>query len=190
VSAKGEERSRSSGKPLKVLAFDEARFGLINWHKRRYCPKGFRPPYTVRRAYEWTYLYATVDPMTGESSCVYLPGMDGLCLEAFLEQLGKAYAEHHLVVVLDGAPSHRSEGIACPENVSLLRLPSYSPELNPVERWFQEFRRALSNRIFESVELLQEALTKALAPYWQDPDRLRSLTGFSWWVEAIESLGH
>ena len=38
--AEGEERNRS-GKPLKVLAFDEARFGLINWHQRRYCPKGF-----------------------------------------------------------------------------------------------------------------------------------------------------
>ena len=65
--------------------------------------------------------------------------------------------------------------------------------LNPVERWFQEFRRrALSNKTFETVELVQqEALTEALAPYyWRVPARLRSLTGFSWWVEAIESLGH
>jgi hypothetical protein len=48
VSAGGEEeRNSSSGKPLKVLAFEEARFGLIDWHRRRrYCPKGFRPPYT------------------------------------------------------------------------------------------------------------------------------------------------
>ena len=45
-----------NGKPLKVLAFDEARFGLINWHRRRYCPMGFRPPYVVKRAYKWTYL--------------------------------------------------------------------------------------------------------------------------------------
>jgi putative transposase len=74
--------------------------------------------------------------------------------------------------------------------VSLMKLPAYSPELNPVERWFQEFRRALSNRVFETVELLQEALTEALEPYWQNSDKLRSLTGFSWWVEAIESLGH
>ncbi len=189
--AEGEERLRSSGKPLKVLAFDEARFGLINWHRRRYCPKGFRPPWVVRRAYEWTYLYAAVDPATGESLCLYLPGMDKLCLEAFLGHLGEAYADHHLVVVLDGAPSHRSsEGIAYPENVSLLRLPRYSPELNPAERWFQEFRRALSNRAFETVELLQEALTEVLEPYWRDLSRLRSLTGYAWWVEAVESLGH
>jgi transposase len=144
----------------------------------------------VRHAYKWTYLYAALDPISGESSCLYLPGMDGPCLEAFLEHLGEAYADYQLLVVLDGAPSHTSGQITLPENVRLLRLPAYSPELNPVERWFQEFRRALSNKIFESIELLQEALTKELEPYWQDPERLRSLTGFSWWVEAIESLGH
>jgi hypothetical protein len=62
---------------------------------------GFRPPYTVRRAYKWTYLYAAVDPTSGESFCAYLPGVDGGCLETFLEHLGEAYAEHHLLVVLD-----------------------------------------------------------------------------------------
>jgi len=71
------------------LAFDEARFGLINWHRRRYCPKGFRPPYIVRRSYKWTYLYAAVEPATGESFCVYLPGMDDGCLEIFLAELSK-----------------------------------------------------------------------------------------------------
>ena len=93
-------------------------------------------------------------------------------------------------MVLDGAPSHTSSQITLPENVSLLRLPSYSPELNPVERWFLEFRRTLSNRTFETVELLQEAITRALEPSWEEPGRLQRLTGFSWWVEAVESLGH
>src|SRR5215217_5924097 len=59
-------------------------------------------------------------------------------------------------------PSHRSEEIVCPDNVEFLRLPAYSPELDPVERWFQEFRRELSNKAFQSVELLQEALDQAL----------------------------
>ena len=90
--------------------------------------------------------------------------------------------------MLDGAPSHRSEEIVYPENVDFLRLPAYSPELDPVERWFQEFRRELSNKAFETVELLQEALGQALLPYWEEPARLRQLTGFSWWVEAINAL--
>src|SRR5215211_7717698 len=44
-AAQVEREGAGHDKPLKVLAFDEARFGLINWHRRRYCPKGFRPPY-------------------------------------------------------------------------------------------------------------------------------------------------
>jgi transposase len=116
--------------------------------------------------------------------------MDARCLQSFLEQLSEAYPQNHLLVVLDGAPSHRSEEIVWPENVEFLRLPAYSPELDPVERWFQEFRRELSNsKAFETVDLLQEeALGQALRPYWEEPARLRGLTGFSWWVEAVNTL--
>jgi len=67
-------------------------------------------------------------------------------------------------------------------------LPPYSPELDPAERWFQEFRRKLSNRTFETVTLLQEALTQTLEPYWKNPALLKRLTGYSWWMEAVESL--
>lgn len=173
---------------MKVMAFDEARFGLINWLRRRYCPKGFRPPRIVRRRYEWSWLYAAVEPKSGESFCSYMSHVDGECLQALLRELGEAYPEEHLVVVMDNAPSHRSGAIALPENMSLLKLPSYSPELNPVERWFLEFRRSLSNRMFESVEALQQALTRVLQPSWAEPALLKRLTGYSWWVEAVESL--
>jgi transposase len=133
-------------------------------------------------------LYAALEPTTGESFCLYLPGMDGGCLQTFLEELSQAYPEEHLLIVLDGAPSHRSEEMVCPENVDFLRLPAYSPELDPVQRWFQEFRKELSNRTFETIELLQGALTRTIAPYWEDSARLRRLSGFSWWVEAVDAL--
>jgi hypothetical protein len=142
----------------------------------------------VRRSYKWIYLYAAVEPTTGESFCLYLPGMDDGCLEIFLDELSKTYPDHHLIIVVDGAPSHRSEQISHPENISLLMLPPYSPELDPVERWFEEFRRKLSNRMFETVALMEEALTQTLEPYWEDPAFLKRLTGYSWWVEAVEAL--
>jgi transposase len=119
---------------------------------------------------------------------MYLPGMDDGCLEVFLDELSKRYLDQHLLVVLDGAPSHRSEQIVHPENISFLRLPPRSPELDPAERWFQEFRRSLSNRIFESVALMQETLTQTLVSYWEEPALLKRLTGYPWWVEAVEAL--
>jgi len=168
------------------MALDEARFGLINWHRRRYCPMGFRPPYVVKRSYKWTYLYAALEPTTGESFCMYLPGMDDVCLGMFMSELSKRYPDHHLLIVLDGAPSHRSEQFERPANMSFLGLPRYSPELDPAERWFLEFRRSLSNRAFESVALIQDALSKTLRPYWESPSHLKRLTGYSWWVKAVE----
>ena len=59
-----------------------------------------------------------------------------------------------------------------------------------MERWCQEFGGVLANRVFETIELLQGALTRVLEPYWQEPARFRSLTGFSWWTEVIDALCH
>ena len=117
---------------------------------------------------------------------MYVPGMDDGCLELFLEELSKRYPDRHLLVVLDGTPSHRSERIVYPENITFLRLQPRSPELDPAERWFQEFRRSLSNRAFESVVLIQDALSQTLRPYWERPSLLKRLTGYSWWVQAVE----
>jgi hypothetical protein len=72
---------------------------LIKWH--------------VRRACEWTYLYAALDSTNRDSFCLYLSGMDGLCLEAFLEHLGEAYADHHLLVALDGLRATLPDGSRC-----------------------------------------------------------------------------
>src|SRR5512143_1828204 len=114
---------------VRVWAFDEARFGLKTWFRRRWCPCGCRAPWVVEDSYEWLWLYATIEPATGASFCLYLPRLDGDCLEAFLQ----AYPEDHIVLVLDGSGSQR------------LRLPLYSPELNPAERWFEDLRGALAN---------------------------------------------
>lgn len=167
---------------------DEARFGLINWHKRRYCPKGFRPPWTVRRAYEWSWLYAAVEPATGESLCLYLSHLDGVCFELFLQRLAQRYPDDIIVLITDNAPAHRKQAVAVPENILPLALPPYSPELNPVERWFLELRRALANRRFDALDDLHEALTDVLETYWQHPASLVQLSNFPWWRDAVEQL--
>lgn len=48
-----------------VLALDEGRFGLKTWLRRRWCPRGVRPPWIVEEAYEWLWLYVAVEPTTG-----------------------------------------------------------------------------------------------------------------------------
>lgn len=68
------------------------------------------------------------------------------------------------------------------------RLPARSPELNPVERWFEELRARLSNTIFEEVAGMMEALGEELRPYWEEPAMLAKLTGYGWWLEGISNI--
>lgn len=179
---------------------DEARFGLIvldkaapsgpvrNWHKRRYCPSGVRPPCTVQRKYEWTWFYAAVEPMTGDSFSLYLPRLDGDCYKVFLRELSQTYPDDFILLITDNAPAHRKHDLELPDNIIPLALPPYSPELNPAERWFLEFRRTLANRCFDSIDALHDALSQVLEPFTSDKERLELLTNFPWWHFGVSQL--
>ena len=172
---------------------DEARFGLKTWYHRRWCPKGHRPPRVHKKKYEWLWLYSAVEPasqkfLRGESFCMYMSHLDGTCFEVFLEKLQEAYPEDQIVLVMDRAGSHQNKSVEWPESVNALRLPPRSPELNPAERWFRELRRHLSNRVFDTIEAIEEALTEALRPYWNEKHLLRRLTGYDWWLSGLANM--
>ncbi|MBD3180666.1 hypothetical protein GF312_00135 [Candidatus Poribacteria bacterium] len=65
-------------------------------------------------------------------------------------------------------------------------MPAYSPELNPVERFFQELRRKIANRIFDSLEELEDALSEALEEYFQNTEKVRELCAYPWILKQIQ----
>lgn len=168
------------------MAEDEARLGLISWHKRRYSHQGQRPACVQKRDYEWTWFYTAVEPMTGEEFSLYLPNLDGACYEVFLAELAKKYPDDVIIIVCDNAPAHRKKDLVVPDNVIHLFLPPYSPQLNPAERFFMEFRRALANKLFDSVKALQAAVTNILESFREDKERLELLTNFPWWWFGVK----
>ena len=173
---------------MRVFALDEARFGLQTHFRRRWCPLGHRPPWPHQHRYEWLWLYAAVEPATGESLCLYLPHLDGVCFEVFLRELRRAYPGETMLLVLDQAGAHKSSQVVWPEGIKPLYLPPRSPELDPAERWFRELRGALSNVAHATLAALEGALTGALRPWWEAPRRLARLVGYSWWIETTGSI--
>ena len=88
-----------------------------------------------------------------------LPALDSVCMSVFLEGLSKVAAESLNVVVLDNAPAHIARGLVVAENIVLLALPPYSPELNPVERLWLAIRKKLNvfdQKIRSSLRALEE----------------------------------
>jgi transposase len=171
----------------RVWAFDEGRFGLRVWLRRRWCPYGVRPPWLVDDRYEWVWLYAAVEPATGASFFLLLPGVNKAWFACFLAAFAEETGGARVGLVRDGAPSHRA-AIPWPEGLVPLSLPPYSPELNPAEQIFRVLRARLSNRIFEDLAELEVALTEQLQTFWDRPATLQQLTNYPWWSAAVATM--
>lgn len=139
--------------------------------------RGSRPQAPRQTEYGYTYVFAAVCPATGDSVALVLPWANTEMMTWFLAELALAVpAGAHLVLVLDNAGWHRSHDLIVPGCISLLFLPPYSPELNPVERvWGHLKKRRLSNRVLVD----EEAVVEACAEGWSGlgAERLKSLCG-------------
>ena len=128
---------------------------------------------------EYVYVYAGVCPQLGRMSSVILPYANTEMMNLFIKQLGEDFKEYFVVMVTDRAGWHTSKGLEVPENIRLLPLPSYSPELNPAEHVWEELReKDLPNWSFDSLDQLEENLCRGLNRLSAHPDYLRSLTNF------------
>src|SRR3954462_10678513 len=87
---------------------DEARFGLKVTHRRLWCPFGSRPPWTHDHQYHWFWLYAAVEPVSGTCVVLFLPHVDGVCFQRFLEELRQHTGSDTIGLVLDNSGSHPS----------------------------------------------------------------------------------
>lgn len=137
--------------------------------------------------YEWLWLYAAVEPTTGTGVFLLLPSVHSQCLELFVRHLRNALGKGSIGVVLDSSGSHHSGQVSWPRGMHPLYLPRYSPQLNPAEQIFRHLRKILSNRIFTTLDELQNALIDALQHFWEHPTVLLQLTGYPWWIEAVDS---
>jgi hypothetical protein len=130
---RAREAAERRGRRLRIMFADEARFGRMNRPRPCWAPAGIRPRVAAQLVREYIYLYGAVAPKDG--TCVYLimPTSNTACFQAFLCVLSRKFARKHILLVLDGAPNHRSAQLVVPDNIALLFLPPYSPELNPKE---------------------------------------------------------
>ena len=145
-----------------------------------------RPKQPVAPLYEYYWLYAAVEPQTGEHLFWEMPALNAECFGVFLQQLARAYPESFNVVVVDGASAHTAASLVVPENVMLLPLPAYSPELNPVERLWLSLRKRID--VFDAlVRSRLDALREHVAGHVRalTEAQVRSLTGYGYIMAAL-----
>ncbi len=172
------------GTPIEVWFQDEMRMGQTGTVRRVWAAKGSRPRAPRALGFKWTYVFGAVCPGRGAAAGLVLPVADAQAMALHLEEIGTQVAPGgHAVVVLDGAGYHEVKALVgrIPANLSLLPLPPYSPELNPMELVWQDLRRRdLANRVFADLKAVVEACCRAWTALVADTARLISLTDFAW----------
>jgi transposase len=172
-------KAKRSGYPLQVMFQDEARFGLIRSLRPCWACRAIRPELPNRIARQYTYVYGAVSPLDGKSDFLILPSMRKQAFDCFLGELSNRYPNEHIALIVDGAASHRSESVDVPENITLIGLPPYSPQLNPIENLWKVMReRFFPNLDFDCMERFEQNICDALNHLEQDLQRIKSITGY------------
>ena len=162
---------------LRVYFEDEARFGTQGTITRVWAPKGSRPRAVRQNGCEWLYVLMAVCVSTGSASALIMPELNTVVLNLFLEQFARELPQGvHAVLIWDGAGYHTSGDLVVPENVSLIQLPPYSPELNPVENLWHYLRaHHWSNREYEGYSSLESEAVRSLRVVCDDAENLKSI---------------
>lgn len=131
-----------------------------------------RPTCKIKLGYEFCYLCAAIAPESGKLIALLLPDTTKHCFQLFIDYfqhcIRKCYGETaRVLLIIDKAGAHQSS-IVKDARLTLEYLPTTCPELNPVERLFEELRKGLSSRIFTNLDALEAHLCKVLQNYFQN----------------------
>lgn len=170
-----------AGRQVRLMFQDEARFGRINDPRRCWAPPGMRPEVGMQIVREYTYAFGAVSPHDGALVSLILPVVTAEAMSIFLAEVAQRHPEDFILMVLDGAGWHRASTLVVPENMRLLPLPPYSPQLNPTEHIWDEVREKwFANTVFDALDGVEDRLEESLAYLEQNKSLVASITGFDW----------
>ena len=101
-------------------------------------------------------------------------------LAAFASAAG-AGPKKQIVLVIDGAGWHTAADLVVPEGIHLVRLPPYSPELQPAERVWPLIHEVIANRNVEDMDALVQIIDDRCNYLTDHPELVRGRTSYHWW---------
>ena len=122
----------TAGQPVEIWFADEARVGQQGTLTRVWAKRGSRPRAPRDRRFEWAWLFGAICPERSAGAAIVMPEVNVEAMNEHLAEISRRVSVGAIaLLVLDGAGWHSSPRLKLPENIVLLPLPPYSPELNP-----------------------------------------------------------
>jgi transposase len=160
---------------------DEARYGRLSSPRTCWAPLPVRPTINLAVIRQFRYIYASVSSNTGHLHYMFFEQMNTENMNYYLNNLSRRFKNNYIILVFDGASSQRSKGLVIPKNIFQIRLPPYSPELNPAEQiWRLLNSRYFANYYFESLDLAIKKAEFGMKKLSSDKRALIRLTNWPW----------
>jgi transposase len=150
--------------------------GLLTQLRRVWVQHGVKPVCRIQMVREWGYLALAVDGPRGQ---LYWTWQTNMKKESCAQTMQAWLKEGVATVIWDGVGGHRAALTRAVEVKQIIQ-PAYSPELNPAERVFEEVRRSIEGRVYDSVAAKQAAVDELLITMNSDPAGVRRLAGWEW----------
>lgn len=144
---------------------------------RKWARRGSRPPAVKQTQYDYLYVIGAACPQTGQTVGLLSPELNTAMINRFFEQFEQEVDPHvHVVMIWDQAGYHCSKQLRLPKNLTVLALPPYSPELNPIENLWHYLRsHHWSNRSYDDYDALRQAACDAWQATCLDPQIIKSV---------------
>lgn len=169
--------------PIEIWFQDEARVGQKGTHAYIWSPVGCRPLMVRDNRHDSAYIFGAICPARGVGAAMIMPAANAEAMSEHLKELStRVTASSIAVVICDGAGWHqRGKELIVPDNIRLLSLPPYSPELNPMENVWDYLRQnKLCAQVWDTYDDILEACANAWNFLIDDPDRIRSIGARDW----------
>jgi len=124
----------------------------------RITAKGIRPKVKYQHRFANTYLYGSYSPIDGDAFVYEIEGTSTDIFERYLKEFSEHRPNQAKIIVIDNAGFHSTKNIVVPNNIILLRLPPYSPELNPCEQIWAWIKTRFKNKVFKDMKTLKSWL--------------------------------
>jgi len=153
---------------------------------RKWAPTGSRPPAVKQTQYDWLYVIGAVCSESGQSAGMLSPHIDTDIMSIFLGELSKQIAaDVHVVLIWDQTGFHASGALQVPDNITLLALPPYSPELNPIENLWHYLRaHHWANREYPEWKNLSDAAYEVWQNVCMDRELMKTVCNapYHYWL--------
>ena len=172
---------------VNIYFEDESRFGLMTRPKRVLTVKGIKPVMPYQHKFKNLWLFGSFSPINGDSFMLEMPFCNGDAFQVYMDEFSRQKPGEFKILVLDNGAFHKAKKLTVPDNMALLFLPPFCPELNPAEKVWHFIKNRTAMVVHKDLSTLQNHLETIIKTQLQHK-RVKSICGNLFYRKTFNAI--